>query len=286
MDLQNHYHKLFITLILLTFSTPTFAHEMWIEPLVASAKSKTKITAHLRVGQDFNGEAMYYLPRNLQKLGISDATGDRKIVRVIGDFPIFEQTPKSDGLQILYYLSRATKITYKTSEKFQKFLQNVGLDWVYDAHKKAGFPKANFSETYIRYAKALMNRGTPSGQDKKIGLLFEIIAQENPYQLKLKDGSGQLRVQLIWQDKPLAKAQISIFEKPATNVNTTDSSGQQDYQDSTLTKLRTDADGFLLVPVKANKSYMLNSVQITRGNSDTDVIWNSHWASLTFTILP
>ncbi len=286
MDLQNHYHKLFIILISLALSAPAYAHEMWIEPLEASAKAKTKITAHLRVGQDFNGEAMYYLPRNLQKLGISDATGDRKIVRVIGDFPVFEQSPKSDGLQILYYLSRATKITYKTSEKFQKFLQNVGLDWVFGAHQKAGFPNANFSETYVRYAKALMNRGTPSGQDKKIGLMFEIIAQENPYQLKLKDGSGQLRVQLIWQDKPLAKAQISIFEKPLINVATTDNSDQQDYQDSTLTKLRTNANGFLLIPVKANKTYMLNSVQMTRGNSDTDVIWNSHWASLTFSILP
>ncbi len=286
MDFLKSFHKLFITLILLVLSSPSHAHEFWIEPIQPSAKAKTKITAHLRVGQDFNGEALYYLPRNFQKLLLTDALGTRKVVRVIGDFPVFDQAVKAQGLQILTHLSTPTKITYKTDKKFKQFLTNTGLDWVYKAHIKAGFPLTDFSETFIRYAKALVNRGIPSGNDKKIGLPFEIISQQNPYQLKLTDDKGFLKVQLLWQNKPFANAQMSIFEKPAQNKSTTDSSGQQDYQDSTLIKLRTDENGFLQVPVKANKSYMLNAVQMTRDTSDSGAIWQSHWASLTFTILP
>jgi len=286
MDFSNLRHTVFISLILLSFSSPSYAHEFWIEPIQPSASKEVKVTAHLRVGQDFNGEALYYLPRNIQKLLITDAQGPRKIIRVIGDFPVFDQVVKSQGLQILSYLSAPNKITYKTDKKFKKFLKNVGLDWVYKTHIKSGFPLTNFSETFVRYSKALVNRGTPSGSDKKIGLKFEIIAQQNPYQLKLKDGKGSLKVQLFWQDKPFTNAQISIFEKSSPNAQTTDESGQQDYQDSTLTKQRTNTNGFLTVPVKANKTYMLNAVQMTRDTSDSGAIWQSHWASLTFTILP
>ena len=253
--------------VLSALALPAQSHEFWIEPIKPSAPMSEKIAAHGRVGQGFKGEGHYYIPQDIKKLTATDSNGTRDLKRTIGDFPIFEHLAKQPGLQILSYVSTSTKLTYHKPGKFEKFLTNQGLLPVLQQHKKRGLPDTGFSEIFIRHAKALVNRGTPSGNDKKLGLLIELVAQQNPYKLQ---NTSVLPVKLFWKGAPLSNAQITIF--------------QQTTDDAIIRKIRTNQNGEANIPTKPGKTYMLNAVKMTPKDAANNIKWASHWASLTFTV--
>ena len=57
---------LYIFLILTTYSINSNTHEFWIEPSQYQSKDSL-ITAHLRVGQEFQGMALMYNPKDSQR---------------------------------------------------------------------------------------------------------------------------------------------------------------------------------------------------------------------------
>jgi uncharacterized GH25 family protein len=264
--------KLFTGLILFLAVIPTLstAHEFWIEPQKPIAGMSEKISAHVRVGQDFDGEAQYFIPDNIDIATITDSNGSTDLVRIIGDFPIFEFQARNTGLQILAYTTTPGELTYKEPGKFRTFLISKGLQRVIAEHEERGLPDIGFKEFFVRYAKALLVRGENHGKDKNLGLKFELVALDNPYKIKLKDGTGTVRVQLFWNGKPLGDAQISIFEKSADSV--------------IKNHVKTAGNGLVSIHVKSGKTYLLNAVEITAEKPLTGAVWKSHWASLTFTI--
>jgi len=258
------------TLLLLGNITNIFAHELWVDPEIASANMQTKIAAHVRVGQNFRGPKQYYIPEDINETYITDVAGRTDLKGIIGDELIFDRLAKHPGLQILTYHSNPLKLTYKKFEKFEKFVTGKGLNWVLDEHKKRGLPELGFYESYTRYAKALVTRGSTAGSDKQTGLMFELIALKNPYEFKNSDAENMLPVKLIWKGKPFANSQISVFENTGDEVKST--------------HIRTNEAGIANLPITQNASYLLNSVQMTAELPETGVVWKSHWASLTFTV--
>lgn len=263
--------KLFLTTLLLLLNNATiFAHELWIDPENSTANMQTKITAHVRVGQNFSGQKQYYIPEDINETYITDAAGRTDLKGIIGNELIFDQLANNPGLQILAYHSNPLKLTYNKFEKFEKFVRGKGLDWVLDEHKKRGLPELGFYESYVRYAKALITRGSSAGSDKQTGLMFELIALKNPYEFKNTDTENTLPIKLIWQGKPFANSQISVFENTGDEIKST--------------HIKTNELGIANLPVILNASYLLNAVQMTAEKPATGVVWKSHWASLTFKV--
>ena len=56
---------LYIFLLLTTYSINSNTHEFWIEPSQYQSKDSL-ITAHLRVGQEFQGMALMYNPKDFK----------------------------------------------------------------------------------------------------------------------------------------------------------------------------------------------------------------------------
>ncbi len=260
-----------ITLILIGNIGILSAHEYWIEPDKPSGNMQLKIFAYARVGQNFKGPEQYYIPGEIEKIVITDPMSSYKIEKNIGDNPIFNEVAKNPGLQILSYKTTPLKLTYDKFEKFEKFVRKQGLARVVDLHRKRGLPDAKFFEYYVRYSKALLTRGNSNGADQRIGFLFELIVQKNPYEFKAGINDGTLPIKLIWQDKPLANAQISVFRKSKEGEEPT--------------HITTDASGIAILSVKIGETYMLNSVEMTAEKPETGAVWKSHWASTTFTAM-
>ena len=246
------------------------AHELWIDPVITTGNMQTKITAHVRVGQNFKGQKQYYIPEDINETYITDAAGRADLKGIIGDELIFNRPTKHLGLQILTYHSNPLKLTYNKFAKFENFVRGKGLDWVLDEHNKRGLPELGFYESYVRYAKALITRGSTTGSDKQTGLMFELIALNNPYEFKISNTENMLPIKLIWKGKPFANSQISVFENTDAGVKSSN--------------IKTNQAGVANLPVTANGAYMLNAVQMTAELPATGVVWKSHWASLTFKI--
>ncbi len=260
-----------ITLILIGNIGILSAHEYWIEPDTPSGNMQLKMFAHARVGQNFKGPEQYYIPDEVVNLSITDPKSTYKVEKNIGDYPIFNELAKNPGLQILSYKTTPLKLIYEKFEKFEKFVRKQGLARVVDLHRKRGLPETKFSELYLRYSKALLTRGNSNGADKRIGFLFEVIVQKNPYEFDAGTKNGTLPIKLIWQDKPLANAQISVFRKTKEGAD--------------RSHITTDASGIATLPVTIGETYMLNSVEMTAEKPESGAVWKSHWASTTFTAM-
>ena len=73
---------LYIFLLLTTYSINSNTHEFWIEPSQYQSKDSL-ITAHLRVGQEFQGMALMYNPKDFKSFKILISLSDGQLTLII-----------------------------------------------------------------------------------------------------------------------------------------------------------------------------------------------------------
>lgn len=250
-------------------TSPASAHEYWIEPDNHMPDPGARVTAQMRVGQDYAGATFPYLSHRFRSFRIHDVNGTRDVKGLEGDSPAVRLDQIAPGLSIIAYHSVSDRATFDDLETFAKYLRAEGLSQIVDQHKAAGLPMQGFSEDYVRCAKTLIQAG-PVGEndrDRSTGLPAELVALESPFLA----GTTAIQVRMTWQGEPLANWQVAVFFKPA---------------DGPVTRklYRTDPDGIVTVKLTGRGRYLLNSVHIARTGNDSGTVWKSHWASLTFAV--
>ena len=265
---------------------PAAAHEYWLDPERPVAGARTPLRANARVGQFFIGEALPWLPDAVARLGIVDGKGQRIPQRIPGDMPMFDDAVRQPGLQILYLETHPERLRWETWEKFIGFLREKRLENLAEEHKRRGLPEKGFVELYVRHAKALLWRGKEpqpdtgsAARDHAVGLRLELVMLDDPFHPSASS-AGKVRVQLLWQGKPLPDADVQLFSRPA---------GQR-QQESMPRHFTTDANGIAVVPVRSGHDHLLNAVIMLplkpsekAADNAHGAVWISHWASLTFT---
>ena len=267
-----HLKILYIFLLLIAYSIRANAHEFWIEPTQYQLNDDL-INAHLRVGQEFQGMVLMYNPQDFKTFKILSGSKNKKekIKGILGDVPAINITTNLDNLLIIYHETKDKYVDYKKFQKFENFINEKGYQHLINTHFEKGFPESNFIESYRRYAKSLITLNGSEGKDKKTGLLFEFVLDQNPYKaLNLKQMSGTL----YYKKKPLKKNLVTIFSK---------------YKNTKLSIVNTITDdkGKFTFDIEQGREYLLDSVVIYLLTADPDKnepIWHSDWASTTFLI--
>jgi len=258
-----------IVIVLLCLAmAPLSAHEYWLDPLNYRLADTGQIQSHIRVGQYFKGDSYAYLPSEVESVQIHWQDTSRSIEPRFGATPAVKQQSPGEGLNILTISTSPFSLTYTEREKFEKFIKTERLDWVPEAHKKRGLPDVGFVEAYYRHAKTLVQVANNAGKDRKVGLKFEWVLQSNPY----VDTTNELSAQLWWQNEQYANAHCKLFLKQGGEV--------------TVIDLQTDDEGYVTLPRKSNANYLLNAVLMQlpsqQNIENLDAVWESHWASVTF----
>lgn len=286
-----HYLALIIVLIMSALPITTHAHEFWIEPTHYQLDKGEPIVARLKVGQKLVGTPQVYLPKRFEAFDITTNDTTHAVTSRMGNDPAVNQAAETAGLHILSYVSKDSTVTYDDAATFTGFLKAEGIEWVLAEHEKRGLPDTGFTEAYQRFAKSLVQVGkenaeasTQGNNDRVLGLRFELIAESNPY-----TSEAALPIQLLWEGKPFADAQINVFRRHNNQLTTS--------------YLRTDDDGRALLEHQPG-DYLLNAVHMidptvptnTKQSKNTDkssnatekaeqtIVWKSLWASLTFQI--
>lgn len=275
-----HYFKAILFLCLpFVISKPNHAHEMWIEPLSFEIKAGGRLLAHEKVGQQFKGNSYAYLKSSFQSFDITHNGTTRPINSRLGNKPVVNEVIEEPGLLVISAASSGSTLTYNESAKFERFLQQEGLEWVKEAHKKRGLPETGFSEIFIRFPKALVKVGEGKGQDTRLGLPFEWLVETNPYTTKFDDENSGVKLQLLWQGEPLADTHVNVFNKP---------NHFSKKAETKLTVLRTDTDGRVVVPAGDGGMFLINAVKMNEASPETTkesgAVWVSLWASLTYAL--
>ena len=267
-----HLKILYIFLLLIAYSIRANAHEFWIEPTQYQLNDDL-INAHLRVGQEFQGMVLMYNPQDFKTFKILSGSKNKKekIKGILGDVPAINITTNLDNLLIIYHETKDKYVDYKKFQKFEDFVNEKGYQQLINTHFEKGFPESNFIESYRRYAKSLITLNGSEGKDKKTGLLFEFVLDQNPY---TELNSEQMSGTLYYKKKPLKKNLVTIFSK---------------YKNTNLSIVNTITDdkGKFTFDIEQGREYLLDSVVIYLLKADPDKnepIWHSNWASTTFLI--
>ena len=250
---------------------PSRAHELWVAPEDFAVEMGEEIIADLRVGEDFKGEVRAYLPFLVDRLEVTIGDETRPVEGRMGDIPAMRIGSWDEGLAIAVFVSKGSQVEYDSWEMFETFLASKGLEAIADQHRARGLPEANFTETYRRFAKSLVQIGAGAGEDRAIGLEAELVALANPY---LDDVSGGLAVRFTHAGAAVAEAPVSIWARDAAgNVS--------------RSQALTDAAGVATVAVEPGRRYLVAAVVMkpAEPSQDTDApVWESLWPSLTFAV--
>jgi uncharacterized GH25 family protein len=253
--------------LVIVVAGPTRAHDFWIEarPFYTAPGETVELSIH--VGNEFVGDS---LPN---------------IVNWYTDFSLYQNGQRSDvpgemGRDPAGYLKTTRPDTYLIgyqsdfinvdidSDTFKNYLQEEGLLDALQEYNSNFDTSKDVSERYIRHAKVLLQAGdkllTPDWS-RVIGYQLELVPLLNPYQLQV---GATLPLRLLYQNKPLAGIQVAAFSKASPEH---------------LQKMSTNHNGEVTIELNDMGPWLVKAVKIKRLD-ETDVQWQSHWASLTFAV--
>lgn len=264
--------KPILTLGFLLAPLGAIAHEFWIQPHEYRLQSGVALEADVRVGMDFLGNTMPFLPSTQTEFNITDATETRPIEGRLGDSPAVNLTPSAEGLQILNLFTTSSMLTWDDFQEFDDFVNLHGMEWVLARHSERGLPETGFKEAYTRFVKSLVAVGDGAGQDHYLGMFFELVAGKNPY---TDDMSAGMPITVLYRGTPLPEMQVDLF-----------------YRDQAggLTRLSVDTNsqGTAIIPNLGAGEYMVNSVHMIipfpEDIERTGVVWHSLWGSITYAL--
>lgn len=258
------------TLVSLAVGGKGSAHEFWIDPASYGVAPGETVTAQLRVGQDFVGTPMSYLPRNFERFEVIAGGDIFEVQGRFGDIPALSIHGLPDGLAVVVHETTSRDLTWTTWDRFLGFAEHKDLGDVTTMQAERGLDQDDVRETYYRYAKSLIAVGAGAGSDTRVGMLTELVALANPY---TDDVSGGVPVQLWLNDAVRANEQVELFDQAPDGT-------------VTITTHRTDADGIAILPVQPGHIYMADAVTLEPVDPrlPNDAEWLTHWANLTFAV--
>jgi uncharacterized GH25 family protein len=262
------FHPLLPAFVLSLFATSTIAHEFWIEPQEYQVQSGAPLLADLRNGQQFEGSNLAYFAKRTERFELIQNRTSTAIQARMGDVPALQTVVQNDGLLVILHETTESTITYTQWDKFRSFTDHKGFPEATKRHKERGLPQEGFKEVYRRFAKALVGVGTAIGVDSASGMETEFVALANPYTDDLSMG---FPVSLFYQNAPRINALIEVFDR-----------GPDDAVE--IFNMRTDAMGHAMIPVKPGHTYLLDAVVLREPTYETDAVWESLWAAMTFYI--
>lgn len=234
------------------------AHDFWIEPASFRPDAGSLVAIHLRVGENFIGEAVARDSELIERFALVTANGETRVAGREGADSAGIVRIAEPG--IVVYRSRGTVLEL-TREKFEQFVDMEGLQWIRTERARRGETNAPWRESFSRCAKALIGSGTAALFTKPVGLRLELIPQANPSPGKA------LPVRLAFERRPVRNALVIA-------INAADPSQRIER--------RTDAQGRATLPLARGGRWLIKSVHVVRAPAGSRADWESLWASLTF----
>ena len=238
-------------------------------PETFAPKSNTELPVRHRLGQLFKGNELPWITKWNIRSEVWEDGKMRKEKRIDGDKPALNIKLTSPRLATIVHQSNVDFITFKTWEKFQKYVTKEGMTHSLAPSIAGTKPKTGLKEAYSRFAKTIVNvDGDTKGKDIATGLKIELIAQANPLALGNND---PMPVQVLYNGKPLAGVSVKVFIGVGTEF---------------AYHTPTDKEGIAMIKPAGPGPYLINAIHMTEPQSEIakskGAHWESFWASLTF----
>ena len=178
-----------VFLILLACAPIAGAHDFWIEPSTFRPGVPSTVTASLRVGEHFTGDAVPRRSPRIESFVVRDAAGERAVAGFEGRDPAGIVRIERDGAAVIGY--RGKPYPHEISRaKFEQFLREEGIEGVR--------PRGNRvqRERFQRFAKSVLGGDAA----EPLGWPFELVV------------AGDV-VRVLYEQKPLANAYVAALAR-------------------------------------------------------------------------
>lgn len=250
------HRKLFVFLTLITLTSVSAAHDMWLVTAVPGAEGK--ICA--RIGERFPDTVNAPTADRITTFQLITDQGAEKLNGEFKDKQFCANANASAaGVAEMIVQPRLNKIDAK---RFREFVHGEGLEHIVkpDAGKQG-----DVTYLYSRYSK-LITPGRSKAYSRMLGHALEVVPLDDP-----SSSSRSLRVRILFRGKPLAGAQVAAVNENAS---------PEAHQFPVVT--RTDKDGN--AELKLTKSGLWYARLIhTIPADDPEFQWHHYFATLTFT---
>ena len=126
---------MFISFGLSLSSRFIFAHEFWIEPKRWILEQDETLTAQIKIGQHFKGDASPFIRYWFSRFELHSFNLSVPVEGHDGDLPEFKSKLIQPGLNLLLYHSTPDTVYYSTMKKFEKILKREVLLPILKQHK-------------------------------------------------------------------------------------------------------------------------------------------------------
>ena len=255
--------------LLMGISQQVFAHEYYLMPETFTPKAGDELPVRHRLGKLFKGNEMPWIGVWNVRSEIWEDGNKRDVKRKDGDRPAILAKLTSPKLAIAVHQSNVDFLTFKTWEKFQKYVTKEGMTHALAASEAGTKPKVGLVEAYSRFAKTLINvNGTTDGLDQPVGLKIELVALANPLSLGPND---PMPVQVLYEGRPLAGVSVKVYVGVGNDFS---------YHTP------TDENGKANIKAAGPGPYLINAIHMTdpqgKEAKKNGAHWESFWASLTY----
>ena len=162
------------------------------------------------MGEHFRGEPVPRAGPKIVKFVIASSSGEVPIGGLPGTDPAGFVRVTSPGFLILGYRSSRTPITLE-AEKFEKYLQDEGLDAVVKARAAKNESVKPGNEVSPGARNRVAGNGTgEAGFDGTLGFTLELVAESNP--LKLRAGDT-MKMRLLYEGRGLAGGLVKLTQR-------------------------------------------------------------------------
>lgn len=255
-------------LVCLLTALPALGHEFWIEPQEYQVETGAEIVANLRNGQNFAGIDLAYFERRTVRFDLVQDGATTPVEARMGDVPALRTRATAEGLMVIVHQTAPATLTYKEWEKFAKFAAHKDFPDIRARHAARGLPETGFTESYSRFAKALVAVGDGQGSDIRTGMETEFVVLTNPY---TAEPGTPIEVLVLYAEAPRTNAQVEIFDRSPDGT-------------VTVTTTRTNAEGVASVPVIPGHDYLLDAVVLRPAPKGGEAVWETLWASTSFSV--
>jgi len=245
------------------------AHEFWLQPKKFRYKAGEEIKIDLMVGEGFEGEYWDLKRHKVEKLELHRVSGVKDLTKDVKPTEGNNLIYKADlGGTYLFTLISNDAYIEQEGKAFNAYLEEDGLDYILDQRKKSNSLDKTSTEYYTRFAKLLVQNGDRTDRtfNKVVGLKYEIVPQQNPYDLKVGD---YLTCKVLFEGKPAPHTLVKVWNRVRDN--------------SFMQNIYTENDGTIQFPISAAGPWMVSSVRMIASEKE-GAEYHSLWASLVFGI--
>jgi uncharacterized GH25 family protein len=257
-----------LTIILLT-AILSNAHEFWLQPKKYQYNVGEEVKIDFMVGEAFVGELWDLSKHKVERIELHRTSELKDLANDVKSTKGNNLSVKADqeGTYVLTMQSNAAYIETPGNE-FNDYLKEDGLDNILNERKNLNQLEKPSTEFYTRYAKLMVQVGEKRDDtfNKKVGLRYEIVPDQNPYTLKTGD---YLQCKVFFEGKPAPHTLVKVWSK---------------IKDTTfLQNIYSENDGSIRFPISTRGEWMVSSVKMIKSEKD-GAEYHSLWASLVFGI--